>query len=96
MKPKVDVKSFISGMGLRDMLDKNKLSKYLWYICKLSYICFNFITKKTNSANILSLIKTGISSIPMHLNDNEIDKIQEFLPKYKILEEFPKEFHICI
>ena len=28
--------------------------------------------------------------IPMHLNDNEMDLIQDFLPKYKIVQEFSK------
>ena len=47
------------------MLDKNQPSKYLWYICKLSYI-LKFINKKTN------FDKIGISTIPVHLDDNEI------------------------
>ena len=68
------------------MLDKNKLSKYLWCICKLSY--FECYHQKTNYANIL--IK--LAFLAMHLNDNEIDEIQGFLPKYKILQEFLRHF----
>ena len=30
---------------LRDMLDKNRLSKYMWCNCKLSHI-MNFVSKK--------------------------------------------------
>ena len=40
--------------------------------------------------------KTGICTIPMHLNDSGICYIQEFVPKYEILQEFPKQVHICI
>ena len=32
----------------------------------------------------------------MHFHDNEIRHVQGFLPEYKILQEFPKQVHICI
>ena len=76
------------------MLDKNQLSTYLWFICKLSNIFFNFITKKTNYANIkLAFL---LYSIQMQSVDNKNGEIQGFLPKYEILQEFPKQFHMCI
>ena len=35
--------------------------------------------------------KIRISSTPMHLNDNETGGIQELLPKYKVIQQFPKQ-----
>ena len=34
-------------------------------------------------------------ALPIALR-NEIGYMQGFLPKYKILQEFPKQFHTCI
>ena len=34
--------------------------------------------------------------IPIHLNNIEIGLVQEIQLQYNILQEFPKQFHICI
>ena len=72
-------------VGLRDMLDKNQLPKYLQCICKLSYV-FNFITKKTNYAKVL--IKLAFLRYQMYLNDNETGLIQGFYPSIKYYKSF--------
>ena len=38
----------------------------------------------------------GLSTIAMHLANNGIGYIQGFLPKYQMIQEFPKQFHIYI
>ena len=69
LKPKVDIKSFISGRGSQRYV-RQEYSFEIFVVFLKNIIFFKSYDQKDNICKYSN--KTGNSTIPLHLNDNEI------------------------